>query len=67
MATVKAKDLRGESEEELDARLITLKREILKLRSEQLENKTKQTHLIGQKRKEAARILTVKREKKVST
>jgi large subunit ribosomal protein L29 len=61
---LKAKDLRNESAEELDVKLASLRQEIYNLRSEQLENKSKQTHLIGQKRKEIARILTVKGEKK---
>lgn len=59
----KAKDLRNETVEELDTKLASLRKEIYNLRSEMLESKSNKTHLIGQKRKEIARILTVKREK----
>lgn len=60
---LKAKDIRNESEEELAAKLVQLRKEIFFLRSERLDSKTQQTHLIGQKRKEVARILTIKRER----
>lgn len=63
MVMLKTKDLRNESDDELNARLSTLRKEMYNLRSEQLENKSKQTHLIGQKRKEIARILTLLNEK----
>jgi large subunit ribosomal protein L29 len=59
---MKAKDLRSEKEAELDAKLDTLRKEVYELRSEKLDSKTQKTHLIGQKKKEIARILTVKRE-----
>ena len=59
----KAQDLRSESEEELDVKLEALRREVFELRSQKLDSKTQKTHLIGQKRKEIARILTVKNEK----
>lgn len=62
----KIEDIRNESPEELDLKLITLKKEIFKLRSEQLENKSKQTHLISTKRKEISRILTIKRERELA-
>lgn len=60
---LKAKELREESLDELDLKEQTLRREIFELRSQQNENKTQKTHLIGQKRKEIARVLTVRREK----
>lgn len=60
-----AKDLIEESEDELQNKLITLKKEIFEIRSERLDAKTKQTHLIGQKRKEIARIMTVINERKL--
>lgn len=60
---LKAKDLRDEKAEELDVKLEVLQKEIFELRSQKLDTKTQKTHLIGQKRKEIARILTVKKEK----
>lgn len=57
-----AKDLRGEKTEELESKLEVLRKEIYDLRSQKLDSKTQKTHLIGQKKKEIARILTVKRE-----
>lgn len=62
----KASDLRNESAEELDVKLDTLRAEIFELRSERLDSKTQKTHLIGQKRKEIARILTIKRERELT-
>lgn len=62
---LKAQELKGESSEELDIKLETLRREIFELRSQKLDSKTQKTHLIGQKRKEIARILTVKREQEL--
>ncbi len=58
----KASELRNESAEELNLKLDTLHKELFELRSERLDSKTQKTHLIRQKRKEIARILTVKRE-----
>jgi large subunit ribosomal protein L29 len=60
---LKAQDLRNESGDELDLKLKTLRSEIFDLRSQKLDSKTQKTHLIGQKRKDIARILTVMREK----
>lgn len=62
----KAKDLRNEGDEELDEKLNTLRKEIFELRSERLDSKTQKTHLINQKRKEVARLLTVKRERELA-
>jgi large subunit ribosomal protein L29 len=59
----KAKEMRGEKTEELNAKLEVLRQEIYHLRSQKLDSKTQKTHLIGQKRKEIARIMTVKRER----
>lgn len=61
----KAKDLMSESGEELELKLDVLRKEIFELRSQKLDSKTQKTHLIGQKRKEIARILTVKRQKEL--
>jgi large subunit ribosomal protein L29 len=62
---LKAQDLRGENVEELDEKLETLRQEVFQLRSQRLDSKTQKIHLIGQKRKEIARILTVKREREL--
>lgn len=62
---LKAQELRSEGAEELDNKLRTLREEIFQLRSQKLDNKTQKTHLIGQKRKEIARVMTVKREKEL--
>lgn len=62
----KANELRSESSEELDVKLDTLHREVFELRSERLDSKTQKTHLIRQKRKEIARILTIKRERELT-
>jgi large subunit ribosomal protein L29 len=62
---LKAKDLRNESVDELVDKLDLLKSEIYQLRSEKLDSKSQKTHLIGQKRKEIARMLTVIREKEI--
>lgn len=61
----KAQDLRNDSAEELQIKLDTLRSEVFQLRSQKLDSKTQKTHLIGQKRKEIARILTVKREREL--
>ncbi len=56
---LKAKDLINEDLGELEAKLETLRHEIYELRSELLDSKTQKTHLIGEKRKDIARILTI--------
>jgi len=61
---LKAQELRNESDEELLTKLSVLRAEIFQLRSQKLDSKTQKTHLIGQKSKEIARILTVQRERK---
>lgn len=60
---LKAKDLRNESVNELEAKGAALQAEIFAIRSERLDSKTQKTHLIRQKRKEIARIKTVLVEK----
>ena len=61
---LKANEIRNESDGELELKLQELRAEIYHLRSERLDSKTQKTHLIGQKRKEIARILTCKNERK---
>ncbi len=62
---LKAQELRNENNEELDIKLDQLRKEIFQLRGQKLDGKTQKTHLIGQKRKEIARILTVKQEREL--
>jgi len=62
---LKAQDLRNDSDEELGTKLKQLRQEVFQLRSQRLDSKTQKTHLIGQKRKEIARILTVKKEREL--
>ena len=54
----------NELHDELTVKLETLNREIFDARSQKLDSKNQKTHLIGQKRKEIARILTLKRERR---
>lgn len=61
----KTEELRNESDEELNLKLNSLRYEIFNLRSERLDSKTQKTHLIREKRKEIARILTVKKQKEL--
>ena len=60
---LKAKELRDESVDELEAKQKTLRQEIFDLRGDSLDGRSQKTHLIRQKRKEIARILTVLGEK----
>jgi large subunit ribosomal protein L29 len=52
-------DLRKKSKEELDAVLRSLYSEKFRLRLQKATGQIKQTHLIGQVRKDIARVLTV--------
>lgn len=60
---LKAKELRDQGDEDLKANLESFKNEIFKARSERLDSKSQKTHIIRQRRKEIARILTVMRER----
>lgn len=60
---LKASQVRSESNEELTLKLETLQGEVFQLRSPNVDNKNQKTHLISQKRKEIARILTVMKER----
>lgn len=62
---LKAKDLRSETDEELTLKLESLQKEIFDLRSQRLDSKSQKTHLIGQKRKEIARLMTVRKEREL--
>lgn len=59
---LKAKDLRNENLDELKAKVFTLRQEVYELRGGN-ERKREKPHLIAQKRKDIAKILTVLREK----
>lgn len=61
----KANDLRSDSLDELELKLEALRKEIYELRSQQLDNKSQKIHLIGQKRKDIARILTIQKQKEL--
>ncbi len=62
---LKAKDLINESDEELSLKLDTLQKEIYALRGQKLDAKTQKIHLVSEKKKEVARILTIKREREL--
>jgi len=62
---LKAQELRNESDEELVIKLEQLRKEVFQLRGQKLDSKTQKTHLICQKRKEIARILTVRKEREL--
>ena len=60
---LKANDFRDKSEEELIEALDKSKLEIFALRAQMHTGQEQKIHLIGHKKKEIARILTVLREK----
>lgn len=61
---LKASEIRNESEGELLLKLSELRKEIFYLRSLRVDSKSQKTHLIKEKRKAIARILTCKNEKR---
>lgn len=63
----KAKDFRDLSIEELEATYNDARKELFHLVNElKHSKKAEKTHLISQKKKEIARLLTVKRQKQLS-
>ncbi len=62
MATLKAKDLRSLSADELDDKVQTLKKELFQLRFDTKLAKIENLMKLKQTRREIAKILTVKRE-----
>lgn len=63
----KAKELRDQSTEELEARCRDLRKELFVLINQgKQDKKMEKTHLIRQKRKDIARLLTVLREKEMA-
>lgn len=64
----KIQELRDLSEEELEVRQEDLRKKIFELRNQQkLEKKIEESHLLRESKKEIARILTIMREKKISS
>lgn len=64
---LKAKDLRDQSLDELDATIGDTRKELYEVVGQfKLANKTDKPHLLRQKRRDLARLLTVRREKKGS-
>ncbi len=62
---LKAKDLRNEAIEELQAMVQEISREIYELRNElRISRKLEKPHLLVSKKKDRARILTIISEKK---
>ncbi|WP_420421936.1 50S ribosomal protein L29 [Simkania sp.] len=63
---LKAKDLINQSVEELEAQYEDLSREIFELMNElKLARKLDKPHLLSEKRRDRARVLTVLRQKQV--
>lgn len=61
----KAKELRDQSKEELQALYVDLSKEIFELRNElKTTRKLEKPHLIRFKKRDRARVLTILREKK---
>jgi large subunit ribosomal protein L29 len=64
---LKAKDLRDQSQEELQATINDTQKELYDLVGQfKLTNKMEKPHLLRQKRRDLARLLTVLRDKKGS-
>jgi large subunit ribosomal protein L29 len=62
---LKAKDLRDQTIDELNATYEDICKEMFKLKNEaRLTKKTEKPHLIRQKKKDVARLLTVMNEKR---
>ena len=59
---MKVQDLRKKTKEELEAMLRGLYNDQFRLRLQKATGQMKQTHLIGQARKQIARVLTVSRQ-----
>ncbi len=60
----KASELRDQSVEELEAAYLELSKELFELRNErQLSRKVERPHLLRERRRDAARLLTILNEK----
>lgn len=63
---VKAKDLRDQSVEDLQLQYQDLAKELFQLRNEmKVSRKMEKPHLVREKKKDRARVLTVLKEKKL--
>lgn len=64
---LKAKDLRDQSIEELDVKYEDLRKELFQLSNEaRIAKKAEKPHAIRQKKKDIARLLTVRHEKQLA-
>lgn len=64
---VKAKNLRDQSTEELEATLLDIQKELFELKNERKQSKKlEKPHLLREKKKDIAKILTVVREKQMA-
>ncbi|MCB1692557.1 MAG: 50S ribosomal protein L29 [Pseudomonadales bacterium] len=63
---MKASELRGKSVEDLEKELVRLSKEQFGHRMQQSTGQLAQFHLLGQTKRDIARVKTVLREKKVS-
>ncbi len=61
---MKASDLREQTVEELQEELLRLRREHFNLRVQRASGQLPQTHLVGETRRDIARVKTVLREKR---
>ena len=63
MKKISIKDIQQKSVKELKVEVVKVRKELSKLVLEQKSNPTKDTNLVGKKRKYLARLLTVLNEK----
>ena len=64
---LKAKDLRDQSIEELEANLLDTKKELFELKNELKQSKKlEKPHLLREKKKDIAKLLTIVREKQLA-
>ncbi len=64
---MKAKDLRDQSIDELEASLVDTKKELFELRNEQKRTrKLEKPHLLKEKKKDIAKLNTIIREKQLA-
>ena len=63
---LKTKDLRGQTKEELETKIDEIEMEFFQLKSKlKTERKLEKPHLLKEKRRDRARILTVMRQRKL--
>jgi large subunit ribosomal protein L29 len=65
---LKAKDLRDQAIDELEATLLDIRKELYFLKNEQkMTKKLEKPHMLREKKKDIAKLLTVIREKQMAT